>query len=284
VLQSCGNDGIDIHGQFFIFDHNRVLDNITTNWAQTHPDGIQCIASLVDGYSSVQHAIIRNNVFRNQTQNVFLEGMADGSQPCSDISVYNNVCYMTSGIVNGQNMDLIATKHMEVLNSQSVYIYNNTLGRSGTSTIVVDARQAGQSGTNCIHIKNNIFNNPLSAGLDVTSLATNSIGPGELDFNDYYNTGVAVGWGGPVYLTVGAFHTAFPAMEVHGKDGNPSLEAFPAPCLIPGSPCIGSATNLSGAFTTDRDGFQRSSILAWDMGAYAARAAPLPPKNLRPSQ
>ena len=69
-------DGLQIHGQYFTVTGNTVRDNLYGNWAAVHPDGIQLNAGSADGYTSVQHAKFSNNVIKNHTQNLFLEGSA----------------------------------------------------------------------------------------------------------------------------------------------------------------------------------------------------------------
>jgi len=274
-------DGLQIHGQFFTISGNIVRDNLYTDWIDTHPDGIQLNAGSADGYSSVQHAVITNNVFKNQTQNIFLEGSVSGqASDCDDILITNNVLYVDSGSVHGVALDSLYVNSLVIKFSKNVRVYNNTFGRSGSNAIFV---QDSYNGT--ITIKNNVFNNTLGTGIYVES--TSDVSAGAIDYNIYNNANSDVIWGSARYNSRSAFASGVPGMETHGLDGDPLLNPFPTPTLKSGSPAIGKGLDLSSVCATcalDGLGLVRSG--GWDLGAYQAgggsgSAGPVAPVGLR---
>jgi len=263
-------DGMQIHGQYFTVNGNTVRDNLYTDWAAVHPDGIQLNAGSADGFTSVQHAKISNNVFKNQTQNVFLEGSAGGaSSDCRDISIWNNVLYMDSGTLHGVNLDTLAVNSLVIKFSRDVRVYNNTFGSSGSNAIFV---QSGFDGS--ISIKNNIIANGRGTGIYVDT--PSNVPSGGLDYNQYYTASSPIVWGATFYSSRTAFHAAVSAQETHGQDGNPLINPFPTPMPQATSPVLGKGTNLSASFpdgALDISGVARGSV--WTIGAYQTASGAL---------
>ena len=272
-------DGMKIHGQFFVISGNTVRDNIYSDWASTHPDGIQFNAGSADGYVSVQHAKVFNNVVKNHTQNIFLEGSARGqSSNCEDIWIWNNVLYSDGGTLHGVVLDSLGGKNLNIKYAKTVRVYNNTFGRwGGVSVSLTD------SYNDSIIVKNNIIDNVLGAGINVPDAA--DVPPGGLDYNQYHAADFAVAWAGSIYSSRSAFHNAVGSQETRGLDGDPLLNPFPNPTLRAGSPAIGKGVNLSTSCSecaTDKAGIARGSI--WDLGAFESSSAtdsPSAPSNLR---
>lgn len=265
VIHDNDVDGLDIHGQYFTVSGNNIYNNITTNWATTHPDGIQIIASTVDSYSSVQHAKIFNNTIKNSTQLIFGEGTLSGEAAnCEDVWIFNNVLYNDSGIVNGVDLDALSLNQVVLHKTKNTHVYNNTFGRSkGNGIYALD----GASGS--LYIKNNIFKNTLGNGMYIVD--TGQIPSGGLNYNHYDITNNVVVWGASFYATLAAFQAAVPTQELQGQDGDPLIESFPTPIPQYGSAAINAGVDLSGVCpecATDKLGVSRPYGSAWDIGAY----------------
>ncbi len=265
VIHDNQEDGIKLHGQYFSVSANQIYNNIDSNWATSHPDGIQVNSGTGDGYRSVQHAIFSGNTIRNHTQNLFVDG-GRGSW-CVDVAIYNNVLFNDSGVVNGVPMDVgtggFAAKNLAVGGCRDVWIYNNTFGRANSDSVRVSGSAAGS-----VHIKNNIFANPQRHGLVVTDL---SISDGELDYNHYFTPqGQNISYAGKWYATLAAFKSAVPSQETHGHAGDPLLADWPTPMPLPGSPVIGAGIALPDFYRLDASGILRPQGAAWAIGAYEA--------------
>src|SRR5436190_1304184 len=95
-IHDCPVDGIDIQGQYITIVGNTIYNNIDLNFSTTHPDGIQVVSVVTDGYDSVQHLKIMRNTIYNHTRNIFVQGSSNAeSSVCTDITVANNVSYNT---------------------------------------------------------------------------------------------------------------------------------------------------------------------------------------------
>lgn len=255
-------DGIQIHGQYITVSGNNVYNNITTTWSATHPDGIQFIAASSDGFTDCQHVKLFNNVFRNHTQNIFVEGSVSGdSSTCSDILIWNNIAYCDSATVNGVSMDSIATKGMMIKYVKDCVVVNNTVGRSGNTAVYFQA-----CGTAGIVFKNNIVQNALLYGLynDTTASAVS----GGTDYNIYNCADSAIIWGSSFYASRSAFHAAVAAQETNGKDGASLISSWSTPSLTSSSPCINAGATIGSTYESDFIGTSRPQGAAWDIGAY----------------
>lgn len=253
-------DGVNIHGHWITVSGNSVYSNITTDWMNTHPDGIQGLPGDIDGVLGVQHCRIYGNIFRNHTQNIFIEGAVDGDTNEFDILIYNNVVYNDAGIVNGVDMDAINTAGIVLRRLFQAGVFNNTLGRHKGNCIHLQESAAGS-----MTVKNNILSNNL--GLGIYNETANQVSAGNLDYNLYNCVGNAVKWGNTSYATLALFQAAQPTQENHGVgSSSPLLNSFPSPTLQAASPAIGVGADLSSVFTTDFQGGVRNT--PWDLGAY----------------
>jgi hypothetical protein len=260
-IHDCPVDGIDVHGEYITIKENLIYDNISTDISGTHPDGIQFIASTADGYTSVQHARVFNNIIRNHTQNIFTEGTeSEENSNCRDVHIYNNVVYNTSEIVNGVNMDSLTNSNLVIKYSRDVYIYNNTLGRAGNNGIYIH-----HCASNSIYVKNNIINNDLRNGIYVQDPA--DIAPGAMDYNLHYNSGgVDIAWGSS-RLSLLNFQNSFPGYSQNSISGDPMLNLYPTPYLKEGSPAINAGVQLDDLYRFDKNGYVREDN-NWDIGVF----------------
>lgn len=292
-IHDCKNDGINIHGQYFTISNNTINNCVDSQTGGApglaggvgyHADGIQLIAGIADGMSTVQHCRILRNTFHNTTQNVFTEGMStalggssggEGSD-CADILIANNVSFNDNGgTVNGYNFSLgsATTKGFMVKWSRDVYIYNNTV-IGGTVGAAIQNCKDGS-----VHIKNNIWANSRTLLYIENPPDTAS---GEVDYNDYFKGAIGtnvIAWGTTFYPTLTAFKTAVRSEEAHGISVDPLVSSGLQPVLASASPVRGKGVNLFAVCPADRNGNLRSSSGPWDIGAYAL-AGISPPTNL----
>ncbi len=250
-------DGIDIQGNWITIDGNTIYDNIDSKWVSTHPDGIQVISSTVDGFTSVNNLIIRNNIIRHHTQNIFLEGNSAYPLDCRNISIYNNVVYNEPGkFIDGVSLDGIAVKNIVSEDCSDMKIISNTLGRASNTGILIQ----GEVLANSITIKNNIISNA-TAPLWITN--TSFIR--ELDYNLYYNNTQNIKLNSTYY---NFSETQLRGYETNGLEDDPLLDSFPSPTLNNQSPAIDSGANLTGLVDSDIEGTPRPQGSGWDIGAY----------------
>lgn len=262
-IYKCGVDGISLHGQYHTVIDNYIHDNISTAWESIHPDGIQIIGTSVDGFASAQHVRIVNNVIKNHTQGIFTDGLGQNqSSDCEDIWIVNNVIYQDAGTVNGVNLGTVNASLIVVLDSKTVHIYNNTLGRTTLYGIYTTGNFDGS-----VYIKNNILKNDSANGVYIEHV--NDIA--EMDYNVLDTANSLIKWGSTDYNTLAAFRLAVPAFESHGQEANPLIAAMPTPTLQTLSPAIDAGVDLSGVCAdcaTDKAGIARPQGVAWDVGAY----------------
>ncbi len=277
LIHDNDSDGINLLGEYFIVEDNEIFDNIAANWRQTHPDGIQIIASTVDGFASARHAIIRGNTLRNYSLGIIVQGVSTSAR-ASDIHIHNNVFYTTGSIVNGADLSQIWISHLNLSRVENVYVFNNTFGPARNFCV-----NLGSGNGNFLMIKNNIFANSIGHGV---SLASGNVPPGGLDHNFYFlkEKGHRVVWEGKHYSSLNAFRSAVPGFEVNGAEGDPQLESFPDARLRGESPFLDSAQNLGSDYGKDIAGAQRPLSGTWHPGAFqtiVGARRPSPPKNLR---
>ena len=279
-------DGIIINGNYLSIHDNYVHDNVYANWASTHPDGIEC-NGIADGDTGCVHTLVYNNVVKNQTQNIYFDGLGTPAQN-SDIWIFNNVLFNDATSATGVSMATGTSSQINLNTGMTAYILNNTIG--GTVQyfdILMGDGSGGNDATAAftgVHIKNNIITNSLYIGL-WTYPATNVA---EMDNNIYYNDGAAlVHWGDTGNLTSIATVRSTTGMEASGQQANPLINAFPSPTLQASSPAIETGANLTSLqqmfLDSDKNGTSRPSSGAWDIGAFSsgsALARPNPPTNV----
>jgi hypothetical protein len=257
-------DGMAINGEHFTISGNYIHDNILSNYLTTHPDGIQVIDVVQDGFPGAVHLKVFNNVIKNHTQNLFLEG--DSAGGTGDALIYNNVFYSDATSSTGIDMDAAAGKNLNLkgMATAPVYVFNNTFGRwSGSDISTTD----GLDGA--ITVKNNLFKNAVSSGMNYPNSA--DFASGGLNYNAYDITTASadVTWNGVGYASLAAFKAAVPTMEINGFEGTILLNAFPTPTLQSGSIAIDTGLDVSGIaaeLAFDAEGDTRTG--AWDIGAF----------------
>ncbi len=269
-------DGIEILGQYISVHDNYVHDNIYSDFASVHPDGIECNGS-VDGHVGCVHTLVYNNIVKNQNQNIYFNGLGAPAQN-SDIWVFNNVVYNDSMSSTGVSM-AAGTSSQVILNVGTTgYILNNTIG--GTARyfdICLGDCTGGNNPTwafTDVHIKNNIITNSLDIGV-WTYPSSNIV---DMDYNLYYGNATAmIHWGTSGNLNSIAAVRSATGMEANGQLANP-LIVFTAPdsgaAMIPAnSPAIAAGMNLTNLEQTflnsDKNGTARPGTGPWDAGAYS---------------
>jgi parallel beta-helix repeat protein len=274
-IHDCPIDGIDIQGQYITIVGNTIYNNIDLNFSTTHPDGIQVISVVTDGYNSVQHLKILRNTIYNHTQNIFVQGSSNAeASVCLDVTVANNVSYNTPGAtVHGQLMSALPGGGIGISVSamNEGWVCNNTV-LNLTRGIGIGSNKNGT-----IHVKNNIVQGT-NVGIKVEDPA--DIAAGEFDWNLFYSNDKAISWNTVYYATPTIFHAAVPSQAGHCTSGDPKLGSPAQPALQAGSAAIAKAANLSDSCPIDRPGNMRPASGSWDVGAYMYTDAPAPPRNL----
>jgi parallel beta-helix repeat protein len=278
-------DGVELNGNYQTIHDNYVHDNVYSDWAAVHPDGIECNGQA-DGYVGCQHVLLYNNVVRNQNQNIYFQSLGTAAQN-GDIWIFNNVIFNDATSSTGVNMATSTSSQINLNTGTTAYILNNTIG--GTVQYFDILLGDGTGGNNAaqaftdVHIKNNIITNSLYFGL-WSAPATNIA---ELDYNVYYNDGAGLVRWGTTSLTTLAQVQSTAGMEAHGQSANPLVNAFPTPTPQTGSPAIGKGENLTSlnlaTLDIDKGGTARSASGAWTVGAYESGttvARPAPPTGL----
>jgi hypothetical protein len=266
-------DGIIINGEYESIYGNLVHDNIYSDWATTHPDGIECNGES-DGYTGCTHTLVYNNTAYDQSQNIYFNGLGTPAQD-SDIWIFNNVLYTNPTSSTGVPLSTSAVCcNINLYDGDSVYVFNNTIGNSQNGYMAIFL----QTFTNA-HIKNNIINNQTGVGLQIPDSAVVA----ELDY-DLYNDPTLILWNGSQLNSIAAVKSTT-GFETHGLQGDPLTNAFPTPTLQAGSPAIGAGVNLTSLgvaqLNSDFTGAPRPSSGAWDIGAFSyGSGRPAPPTNL----
>jgi hypothetical protein len=254
-------DGIKGGGSGAIIIENNTIHDMTSG--EYHGDCIQYMGN---------EAVIRNNVFYNCTQDIYVDTYSDpaGSSPRGDFYIYNNIVYNpdpgpdgTEGYYNGISID----QRYNSINA--LYVFNNTIvnqnsghGGFGNGTTV-----EYKIGT--LMIMNNVFLN------SVNGVNFENAGTTELDYNLYYNE--FRDWYLPGFVGLDEFRAGNPEYEVHGMNLDPLLAleltstnpvTDPDFTLQSGSPAIDAGAALSAYFTADIAGTPRPQGAGWDIGAY----------------
>ena len=274
-IHDCPNDGIDLHGQYITVVGNLIYNNIDRNFSKTHPDGIQVVSVVTDGYDSVQHLKIMRNTIYNHTQNIFVQGSSNAeASVCLDVTVANNVSYNTPGAtVHGQLMSALPGGGVGISVSamNGGWVYNNTVLNLARGIAI------GSNKNGTVHVKNNIMQ---GTNVGIKFDDTNDIVAGEFDWNLFYSNGEAISWNSVYYATPTVFHNAVPSQAGHCISADPKLGSPGQPALQAGSAAIAKAANLSNSCPIDRPGNMRPASGSWDIGAYMYTDAPAPPTNL----
>lgn len=242
----------------------------TRNWDTTagayHHDGIHTF--WAPGGGGIPNAVIDGNLFDgdwgvSNTAHIFLEQnyITNLSSEAPNWRVTNNVHVQYAGNYLNNGMAILIGDNMTVANNTYV----------GVSVALSQAVSTG--GTNTV-FKNNIISG-VNRFVDLYNVAS-----GGLDRNIYANP---VGGGNPPFQTGGTAYNSFALWQAAtGQDAN-SVTSDPlldgTYHLQTGSPAIGTGTDLSAYFTTDKAGTARTS--PWDIGAYKYGAASFSPAATR---
>lgn len=273
-------DAIGVNGNWMSIHDNLVHDNVYSNWASVHPDGIEC-NGVADGFTGCTHTLVYNNTVYDQGQNIYFQGNGTAAQN-GDLWIFNNVLFNNTTSSTGVDLSsTVDSSNINVNNGTTVYILNNTVGRTAANFLGIL-----NQGYSDAHIKNNIVSNTAGVGIRVDTPSDVA----EMDYN-VYNTATGAGsglvqWNGSFLTTIAAVRSTT-SMESHGQQADPLINAFPTPTLQAGSPAIGAGVNLTSlgvlALSTDKAGASRPSSGAWDVGAYeygSSASKPSPPTNL----
>jgi parallel beta-helix repeat protein len=280
-------DGIELNGNYASVFNNYVHDNIYSDWASTHPDGIEC-NGIADNFTGCSHDFVYGNVVKNQDQNIYFYGNGSPSQN-ADIWIFNNVIFNDPTSSTGVNMLTASASQIILGIGDKAYILNNTIG--GTVQyfdILLGDGSGGTDGTQAftnVTVENNIITNSPYVGF-WTYPASNVVA---MNGNLYYNNSSAmVHWGSSGNLNSIAAVRSATGMEANGQSANPLVAAFPTPTLGSGSPAIGAGVNLTNLGQTflnsDKNGTPRPGSGGWDVGAYSSGSAvtrPNPPTNVK---
>jgi parallel beta-helix repeat protein len=280
-------DGIEINGAWGMVYGNYVHDNIYSNFASTHPDGIEC-NSVANGSNGCIHYLIFNNTVKNQSQNIYLTSNGTSAQ-LGDIWIFNNIVYNDATSSTGVNMTSGSMCcNININSGTTAYILSNTLGGSvALFDILVGDGSGGNNSSMAfsgVTIKNNIITNSGYIGL-WTYPSSNVVA---MDNNIYYNNSTAMlHWGTSGNLNSITSVRSATGMEASGQSSNPLINAFPTPTLQSSSPALSAGANLTSlgqAFLdSDKNGTARPSSGAWDIGAFSSGSAvarPNPPTNV----
>lgn len=277
-------DGIDINGTYISLYRNYVHDNIYSNWASYHPDGMSC-NGVADGFTGCPHTLVYQNTFSNQTQNIYFQGNGTAAEN-NDIWIFDNVVFNTATSSTGVSMATASASQIILNTGQTAHIFNNTIGGPVQYFGILlgdgsGANSATQAFTD-VTLKNNIITGALYYGF-WTYPSSNVTA---MDYNLYYGNSAMVRWGTTSYTSLASLQSGT-GMETNGKATNPLLNAFPTPTLQSGSPAINGGVNLTSLgvpeLDTDKMGTARPASGAWDMGAYeygSSAGGPTPPTSL----
>lgn len=274
-------DGIDINGSYISVYRNYVHDNIYSNWASYHPDGMSC-NGVADGFTGCPHTLVYQNTFSNQTQNIYFQGNGTAADN-QDIWIFDNVVFNTTTSSTGVAMASATAAQIILGVGQYAYIFNNTIGGPCQYFGILLGDGSGANDSSDAFTNVTIENNIITGALYYAVWTYPSSNVTAMDYNLYYGNYAMVRWGTTSYTTLASLQSGT-GMETHGQSSNPLLNAFPTPTLQTGSPAIGAGLNLTSlgipALDTDKAGTARPASGVWDMGAYEYGSKPSPPTNL----
>lgn len=284
-VRTNAQDGIEISGAYESIYGNYVHDNITSNFVNVHPDGIEC-NSDVDGVTECPHTLIYDNVVKNQNQNIYIDGLGTAAAD-TDIWILNNVVYNDPTSSTGVNMSTSSSSEVILNVGQNGHIFNNTIGGVAQYFGLCLGDCTGGGNTSWAFTNVTVENNIFEGSLYYAFWAFPASSVTASNYNDYYNNSTLINWGGTGYTSLSSFSSAT-GQEKNGISSNPLLAAFPTPTLGSGSPASAAGANLTSlgqAFlNSDKNGTARAATGAWAIGAYASGSAPTapnPPTNVK---
>ena len=237
--------GTDYINYGMLFENNVLgrTGGVAIAYPGIHGQGMQIAYSQADAY-----VIIRNNIFYN----IYSQGPISylGLGTHSNSRIYNNVFYSTDPAAYSSASAIYM--HNLSVSVADIYVYNNTFYNLGGYASHIRNDFAGAPN---IEVKNNLWVScPFGQRHTNITAAAN---------NDYYNNyGVNI----PAGETNQKTETADPFINSAGYDLH----------LKPGANARDSGIDLSGIFTTDKDGVTRPPGF-WDIGAYEYGGSITPP-------
>lgn len=261
------NDGCSFSGRNLV-----IADNTFSNgWAfDYHPDGIVLQGDGDrDGNTTANVTIARNTVV-DFSQGIFVVAIhkaLEGSNCVCNNLVYETSAYRYGGLANKMNGIVVSGFRIGGGNwPVAVNVYNNTVAVK-QQVVGVGLQAAGSD----IQLKNNLFMNPGFGTIQI-----NPVTGVAMDYN-YYSGGSStpVRWVTSVY-PVSQLGSAGVA-ESHGRAGVSDVNSDYS--LRASSDARSRGVNLSGVFSTDRNGNLRPTSGAWDIGAFQYVLGP--PSNVR---
>lgn len=243
-------DGVNIY-------NNAIHDFDTKLVGSIHGDGIHTWGVGSDATAYITNMLIYNNSFYGNwepqppstgtTAWIFIEHGHNG------VKIYNNTfthsgtpsaTWITNGAIYAARKGAVGT---------NLEIYNNTISTDPTGV----PNGISFVDYSALTIRNNIIDG-VQNGYDITTSSDYDIDYSCIDFT--VNAG-----------KIDAVAKDWSAWQGLGHDGNgintdPLLNADLT--LTSSSPAIDIGTDLSGTFTTDKNGVTRAQGAAWDMGAY----------------
>jgi hypothetical protein len=265
-IHDCPIDGIDIHGEYFTIDGNTIENNMDVNWATTHPDGIQFISATAGGYAMASKVVIKNNLIRNHTQNIFIQGVG-----IQDVHVFNNIVYNDSTIVNGVDMSTLATKNLVSSPVNGLYVFNNLFGHATNLSVSL-------WGTGVVYYQNNIH---IGGGRGVPFYVANPSTLAAFSHNFFQvSDGYVIVWGDKWFYSLAVFQSAFPDAGSNLLAGNAQVGPFPAAMPSVTSPLVDSGVALGAKYAADRLGKARPGGASWDIGPYEGGGGLAAPTSL----
>lgn len=307
------NAGIAVNGSCFdsqtwdgvLIHHNEIQVNALNYKNGDGPDGIEGTSGITVNnnkiYGKVGPILIRqhqdlvqalgtywkiyNNDFYDWADSATNIGL---SRAAGYTYIWNNTYTIkdSNRIGNNGGIRFYCTTFCPVTSITDLLIYNNTfVDITGTGGDVRAIRggpwtQSSPTVTGTA-IKNNIIYNCGTDGNNAAIHIDASANASQSDWNIDYNL-VNAGSHGSAALTVdGNIFT-----QMNGQTGIPAFVSYSAKSpsndfhLAPNDTAAkDKATNLSGVFTNDKDGFTRYRGYGWDIGAYEY-VKPEPPRNL----
>ncbi len=234
--------------------NNKYYNNWIGVYSENTDEHCDCIQLFKDAGTTIYNNYLENiNSKTSNSQGVY------GTECSGVLLIYNNV------INGGANaMDLICLRNIST-GTATFQILNNTVygGHSAGSMMIYSDGCADPI------IKNNIVHYYGTAGYairidDWAGTAAN------VNYNCFYAPNYTyVG-----YCGGGKNWAAWQALgfDANGYNGDPLLSGSFAP-LNASSPVVNAGADLSGYFTTDKNGTTRPVGAAWDMGAYEFKAS-----------
>ncbi len=273
ITVSSGNTGAVVNANIVISENN--ISNIASS-SSTITSAIQIAGSATASTSGV--SILRNKISNIKNSNtggyaavgIYLNGF--GTAANGGVTVINNF------IADVANYGYNGTSYLDngvgiTFNgaSSGYKIYNNTISLATNQTTATGMTAAinvpsSITATGAIDLRNNIFVNTqtTSTRYAIYSAAPNTVFS-NIDFNDYYSSGTALGYLGSARTTLADIQTGFGG-NVNSKNILPIFTSSTDLHLTTANTTLDNLGTPLADVTTDIDGDSRSATTP-DMGA-----------------